>query len=29
MHHRTVTSENTTNTCINIESVFFERTMPP
>ena len=29
MHHSTVTSENTTNTCISIDSMFFERTMPP
>src|ERR1043165_86399 len=29
MHHSTVTSENTMNTCISIDSVFFERTMPP
>src|SRR5512144_860986 len=29
MHHSTVTIENTPNTCISTESMFFERTMPP
>jgi hypothetical protein len=29
MHHSTVTSANTTKTCISTDSMFFARTMPP
>ena len=29
MNHSTVIIENVTNTCINTDSMFFERTRPP